>query len=53
MTVHAIVVDSGVGSQRRSVAFETEEYYFVAPDNDVLICALAQEEGIKSVELIN
>jgi len=52
-TVHLVVVDPGVGSQRRAVAVETEKYYFVAPDNGVLTRALAQEEIIRSVELTN
>ena len=52
-TIHVIVVDPGVGSQRRAIAVETAEYYFVAPDNGVLTRVLAQEEVIKSVELTN
>jgi S-adenosylmethionine hydrolase len=52
-TVHVVVVDPGVGSQRRAVAVETEKYYFVAPDNGVLTLALKQEKIIKSVELTN
>ena len=52
-TVHVVVVDPGVGSQRRAVAVETEKYYFVAPDNGVLTLALKQERIIKSIELTN
>ncbi len=52
-TVHVIVVDPGVGSQRRAVAVETEKYYFVAPDNGVLTLALKQEKIIRSIELTN
>jgi len=52
-SVHVVVVDPGVGSQRRAVAVETEDYYFVAPDNGVLTWALAQEKSVKSVELTN
>ena len=33
-TVHVVVVDPGVGSQRRAIAVETQEYYFVAPKAD-------------------
>ncbi len=51
--VHVIVIDPGVGSQRRAVAIETEKYYFVAPDNGVLTLALKQEKIIKSIELTN
>jgi len=35
-TVFLIVVDPGVGSERKSVIVETEKYLFVAPDNGVL-----------------
>jgi S-adenosylmethionine hydrolase len=52
-TVHVIVVDPGVGSQRRAVAVEMEEHYFVAPDSGVLTLALKQGETIKSIELTN
>ena len=52
-TVHVTVVDPGVGSRRRAIAVETEDYYFVAPDNGVLTRALAHEKVIKAVELTN
>jgi len=32
-TINVVVVDPGVGGQRRSVAIETEHYFFVGPDN--------------------
>ncbi len=35
-SVHVIVVDPGVGSARRPILAETEDYIFVAPDNGVL-----------------
>lgn len=35
-TVHVVVVDPGVGSERRPILVETENYIFVAPDNGVL-----------------
>lgn len=35
-TVHVVVVDPGVGSSRRPIIVETEDYIFVAPDNGVL-----------------
>src|SRR5258708_4185298 len=42
-TVHVAVVDPGVGSERRAIAVQTEDYYFVGPDNGVLSWALAAE----------
>jgi len=35
-TIHTIVVDPGVGTDRRILAVHTDDYYFVAPDNGVL-----------------
>src|SRR5580698_6313285 len=35
-TVHVVVVDPGVGSARRPIMVETDDYVFVAPDNGVL-----------------
>jgi len=35
-TVFLIVVDPGVGSERKAIIVETEKYLFVAPDNGVL-----------------
>ena len=35
-TVHVMVVDPGVGGERRAIALETPEALFVAPDNGVL-----------------
>jgi S-adenosylmethionine hydrolase len=34
-TVHLVVVDPGVGSERRILAAEGEGYYFIAPDNGI------------------
>lgn len=34
--VHLVVVDPGVGSERRPIACQTRNHYFVAPDNGVL-----------------
>ena len=35
-TIFLVVVDPGVGSQRRGLAVDTGDYRFVAPDNGVL-----------------
>jgi len=43
-TVHVVIVDPGVGSQRRPLIVETDEYIFVAPDNGVLSLVEAREE---------
>lgn len=41
-TIHLVVVDPGVGSERRAVVVETEQRRFVAPDNGVLTACLRQ-----------
>jgi len=35
-TIHVVVVDPGVGSKRRPLLVQTQDYFFIAPDNGVL-----------------
>src|SRR5271167_3357390 len=42
-TLHVVVVDPGVGSRRRPIIVETDDYLFVAPDNGVLSLVKARE----------
>lgn len=44
-TIHVVVVDPGVGTSRRALAIRTRNYYFVGPDNGVLMMA-ASDDGI-------
>ena len=41
-TVHLVVVDPGVGTDRRALAVRSRGFWFVAPDNGVLEWALAE-----------
>lgn len=41
-TIHLAVVDPGVGSARRALAFRAGEHYFVGPDNGLFTFALEQ-----------
>jgi hypothetical protein len=50
-TVHLVVVDPGVGSQRRILAAEAEGHYFVAPDNGIL-SLLLRDQLVKRVHLV-
>ena len=43
LTVHVVVIDPGVGSARRPIIVETDDYVFVAPDNGVLSLVEAKE----------
>jgi len=42
-TTHVVVLDPGVGSERRPILAETENHVFVAPDNGVLSMIEARE----------
>lgn len=50
-TVHLVVVDPGVGSERRGLACAIGPHRFVAPDNGVLTCVLARGEPVHAVAL--
>jgi S-adenosylmethionine hydrolase len=52
-TIHVVVVDPGVGTERRAVAVETGAGIFVTPDNGVLSYVLAEEEVLRAVALTN
>jgi len=47
-TVHVAVVDPGVGTKRRPLIVETRRYFYVGPDNGLLMLS-AQKEGIRHV----
>ncbi|HEY9827079.1 MAG TPA: SAM-dependent chlorinase/fluorinase [Stenomitos sp.] len=60
-TVHLVVVDPGVGSQRRAIALKTQRAYFVGPDNGVFSSllnppdsnAVSSDRGTQAVVLDN
>ena len=52
-TVHLVVVDPGVGTQRRGLAVRADEQLFVAPDNGVLTPVLDAATRIAIVSLTN
>jgi hypothetical protein len=52
-TVHLVVVDPGVGSTRRPIAVQTDEYQFIAPDNGVLSYVVSAKQPYKAIELSN
>lgn len=45
-TVHVVVVDPGVGTNRRPLLVTTEKHIFLAPDNGVLSLVFEREERI-------
>lgn len=52
-SIHVTVVDPGVGSQRRAIAVETEDHFFIGPDNGVLSWALKSERVRRIIALAN
>ncbi len=52
-TIHVVVVDPGVGTQRRAVAFKTARGTFIGPDNGVFSFVTAHERVLTAVSLTN
>jgi S-adenosylmethionine hydrolase len=52
-TVHVVVVDPGVGTDRRMVAVCAGRHFFLAPDNGVLSRVLARERTVAAHLLQN
>ncbi|MGB0911134.1 MAG: SAM hydrolase/SAM-dependent halogenase family protein [Nitrospirales bacterium] len=46
-TIHVVVVDPGVGSDRRSILVSTSRYFFLAPDNGVLSHIFEEELSVE------
>ena len=46
-TVHVVVVDPGVGTQRRPIVATGDQHFFVAPDNGVLSVVYDREPGVR------
>jgi S-adenosylmethionine hydrolase len=46
-TIHLVVVDPGVGSERRPLIVQSKDYRFVAPDNGVLSMVYEREERLE------
>lgn len=52
-TIHVVVVDPGVGTERRSLAARFGPHYFVGPDNGVCTPLLVQaEEAEQPIEIV-
>ena len=50
-TIHTVVVDPGVGTERRAIAIQTPTGYLVGPDNGVLSGVIDREGAIAAVSL--
>jgi len=52
-SIHVVVVDPGVGGGRKALLVETENFFFVGPDNGVLSLALEDEQPLRVVAIEN
>ena len=52
-SVHIIVVDPGVGTERSILAFEMKNHFFIAPDNGVLTLLFNEDAAMTLVRLTN
>jgi S-adenosylmethionine hydrolase len=52
-TIHVVVVDPGVGTDRRPILVASDQHYFVAPDNGVLSSVYDQTEALHVWNIIS
>jgi S-adenosyl-L-methionine hydrolase (adenosine-forming) len=50
-TIHLVVVDPGVGSDRRAIVVEADGHYFVTPDNGLLTLLISSIPPTRAVVL--
>lgn len=50
-TIHVAVVDPGVGTERRPLLLQTQQSFFVGPDNGLLLLA-AEQQGVVCIREI-
>jgi S-adenosyl-L-methionine hydrolase (adenosine-forming) len=52
-TVHVVVIDPGVGTERKPLLVEAGGQFFIAPDNGVLSFILNRDRTAKTREILN
>ncbi len=52
-TIHVAVVDPGVGTKRKPIIIQTENTYFIGPDNGILALAARNEKIMQTREIAN
>lgn len=50
-SIHIVVVDPGVGSERRAIILEADGHYFVGPDNGIFSYVLSFSKKIKVIHI--
>ena len=52
-SIHVVVVDPGVGSERKPIIVQTEEGIFIGPDNGVFSFVLKESKSVNVFEITN
>ena len=52
-TIHVLVVDPGVGSDRRILAVQANSHFFIAPDNQILKYIFYKNETLTVIDVLN
>jgi S-adenosylmethionine hydrolase len=52
-TIHVVVVDPGVGTERRPILVAGDQHYFIAPDNGVLSSVYDQSKALYAWHIIS
>lgn len=52
-TIHVVVVDPGVGTERRPILVAGDQHYFIAPDNGVLSSVYDQSQALYAWHIIS
>ncbi|MFW9856605.1 MAG: S-adenosyl-l-methionine hydroxide adenosyltransferase family protein [Candidatus Thorarchaeota archaeon] len=50
-SIFLVVVDPGVGSLRKAVVAQTENYFFIAPDNGILSPVISESRALDIIKL--
>ena len=50
-SIFVCVIDPGVGSNRRSILIEADEYYLIGPDNGVFTTIIENSKNVKAIQL--
>uniref|UniRef100_A0A832GMC0 SAM-dependent chlorinase/fluorinase n=1 Tax=Caldimicrobium thiodismutans TaxID=1653476 RepID=A0A832GMC0_9BACT len=51
-TIFLVIVDPGVGTERKALLLQTENYYFIGPDNGVFTYPLKECAEFKAFEIV-
>ena len=52
-TIHVAVVDPGVGTRRKPIVIQTQNAYYLGPDNGILVLATRNDKPIRIREITN